>query len=123
MLPFALVLVVLLVGAGLAFLMLVLHPEWAGVVSAFRGHPDPKILQGLAIVVLAAGLWGAFAFWQGTHYSRLSCVQVDRVAEALDGVDLSIQVWTRSVGGLSDKLDAMRSAIRVRTDTTAEGGP
>lgn len=118
---FALALVFVLVGAGAAFLVLMLHPEWSGVVSAFRGQPDPRTLQGLALVVLTAASVMGFSFWQGTQHARLSCVQVDRVADALAGVNLSVQVWARNVGQLSDGLDALRSTIRVRPGAT--GGP
>lgn len=117
--PFAVLVATLLVGAGMTLGLARWKPSLLGAPTLARPAWDPTRLFPLAAAVFVGALWTGFAFWQGTHYSRLDCARADRVAEALERTDLSVRMLNRAVGEFVDAVGGLTRGARAATVTAA----
>lgn len=113
-------------GAAAALIAARCYPRLLG--GATLSHPavDADVLWRAAALLFAGALWTALMFWSGTKHAPLTCAQVGAVADALEGTNISVRAFNRSVDDLSDALLDMRgradSAYR-HPRPGATGGP
>jgi hypothetical protein len=131
--PFALLAAALLAGGGIALFVARWRPGLLGGPTLSRPAADPRLFWPAAALLILCGGWTAFTFWQGTRYARLDCVQVERVAEALEQTDHSVHALSRAIGDFADAVDGLHGRTRAvanlplprRPDSipAAAGGP